>query len=146
MLEGDTHGDDEEWGDEEQEVFGLGLATDSDGTTEEELSDDNEKTIEKTKPSSLKANKGKVNKRAPSTSPSESESEEETWGHKKSAYYASNSEFLSRNQGEENEDELNEMEEQEARKIQARMKNLLLEDDYGLNDIQDRYAPSLQFQ
>lgn len=145
MLDEETHDGDEEWGDEEDEVFGLGLATDSDGTTEEGLSDDNEKIIEKNKPSSSKAKKGKVNKHAPSTSPSESESEEETWGRKKSAYYASNSEFLSRNQGEENEDELNEMEEQEARKIQARMKNLLLEEDYGLGDIQDRCAPSLQF-
>lgn len=137
MLEDNAHYDGEDLGDEEEEVFGLGLDTDSDGSTEEELSDDNEKKIEKTEPSSSKTKKGKVNKRAPSTSPSESESEEETWGRKKSAYYASNSEFLSRNEGEENEDELNEMEEQEARKIQARMKNLQLEEDYGLNDIQD---------
>ncbi|KAH9955170.1 hypothetical protein BC827DRAFT_1271975 [Russula dissimulans] len=56
--------------------------------------------------------------------------EEESWGRKKSAYYASNAPEI-----DSEDEEANEMEEQEARRIQAKARDALLDDDFGLVDI-----------
>ena len=80
----------------------------------------------------MKANKtkGKGKKTSPPTSDaSESESEEEGWGKKKSEYYASNAEQI-----DSEDEEANEMEEQEAKRLQTKAREVLTEDDFGLGD------------
>ncbi|GJJ13336.1 hypothetical protein Clacol_007588 [Clathrus columnatus] len=139
LLEGNTHDEEELWEDGEEEVFGLGLDTNSEGDSVTDEDEGEEIHRETNLSAAKKTKKGKISKRAPSSSSSSgSESEEETWGRKKSAYYASNADALNQKQGDEDEEEINEMEEQEARKIQTRMKNLLFEEDYGLADVHDR--------
>lgn len=144
MLEAESD-DEDNWENEEEEVFGLGLDTGSeDDRGDAELSNEDESHSKEREPSVPKFKKGKTSKRPASpSSSSTSGTEEETWGRKTSAYYASNNEELSRKKGEDDEDELNEMEEEEARKIQSRLKNLLLEEDYGLDDVRNRYATLL---
>jgi U3 small nucleolar RNA-associated protein 3 len=60
----------------------------------------------------------------------ESEEEEESWGRKKSAYYSSNAAEL-----DSEDEEANELEEQEAKRIQAKTRDAMLDDDFGLADI-----------
>lgn len=65
--------------------------------------------------------------------PPESESgsdvdDTEGWGSKKSAYYSSNAAQL-----ESDDEEANEMEEQEARRLQAKMRTHMSESDFGLD-------------
>lgn len=79
----------------------------------------------KTKSSKAKSKK----KVAISSSSEESESEEETWGRNKSAYYSSNAAQL-----ESDDDEANELEEQEAKRLQGKARELMAEDDFGLED------------
>lgn len=77
-----------------------------------------------------KGKKGK-GKEDESDEDSESESEEEEgWGAKKSAYYASNAEQI-----ESDDEEANELEEQEARRLQAKARDTMVEDDFGLGDV-----------
>jgi U3 small nucleolar RNA-associated protein 3 len=60
----------------------------------------------------------------------ESEEEEESWGRKKSAYYSSNAAEL-----DSEDEEANELEEQEARRIQTKARDAMQDDDFGLADI-----------
>lgn len=90
--------------------------------------DVDEHAVEPTqKPKSSKAKSKK--KVAISSSSEESESEEETWGRNKSAYYSSNAAQL-----ESDDDEANELEEQEAKRLQGKARELMAEDDFGLED------------
>ena len=75
--------------------------------------------------------KGKAKARAaPTSDASEEESEEEeSWGHNKSAYYSSNAVEL-----DSDDEEGNELEEQEARRLQAKAREALTEEDFGLRD------------
>ena len=69
----------------------------------------------------------------PSESDDEKEQEseeEESWGRKKSAYYSSNAAEL-----DSEDEEANELEEQEAKRIQAKTRDAMLDDDFGLADI-----------
>ncbi|KAI0923237.1 hypothetical protein AcV5_007441 [Taiwanofungus camphoratus] len=75
-----------------------------------------------------KRKKGKTS-RSPSSSVAESESEEEGWGKAKSAYYSSNAPQL-----ESDDEEANELEEQEARRLQTRARDAMADDDFGLGD------------
>ena len=56
--------------------------------------------------------------------------EEEGWGTKKSAYYASNAEQL-----ESDDEEANELEEQEAKRLQSKARDAMADDDFGLGDV-----------
>jgi U3 small nucleolar RNA-associated protein 3 len=94
--------------------------------------------------SSKKAKK-KVNKPDDSSESenSDDESEEETWGTKKSAFYDAD-------EVDSDDEEALELEEQEARRLQAKARSDMTEDDFGLNDaaftedLQDEeYVPPL---
>jgi len=61
--------------------------------------------------------------------------EKESWGHKPLAYYASNAAEI-----DSKDEEASEMEEQEARRIQAKAHDALLDDNFGLADIDQRDA------
>lgn len=142
MLEGEDAEGDEEWDDGEEEVFGLDLEDDSedDNAVNGEGVDAgiNEIIEDEGSPShNSKKTKQKTPRRTEaSPSPSDSESEElESWGHKKSAYYASNAGLLADREGEEDEEEANEMEEREARRLQARMRENMEDEDYGLDEL-----------
>lgn len=129
LLEGDDSGGDDD-GDED-EVFELkgqpkGHSDDEGNGSDDESQDDigtEDRLAPKSKP---KTPKGK--KLVPSES-SESESEEETWGRNKTAYYSSNAAQL-----ESDDEEANELEEQEARRLQAKARDAMGDDDFGLYD------------
>jgi U3 small nucleolar RNA-associated protein 3 len=75
--------------------------------------------------------KGKAKAKLPLESDDEeSEGEEESWGRKKSAYYSSNAAEL-----DSEDEEANQLEEQEARRIQTKARDVMQDDDFGLADI-----------
>jgi len=122
----DFSGDDD--GDEE-EVFGLkGL---SEGDSADDGEDQDDMDMDEEPAPGIKSKKSKAKKLASkdSSDSSESESEEETWGHNKSAYYSSNAAQL-----ESDDEEANELEEQEAKRLQAKARDVMGEDDFGLGD------------
>jgi U3 small nucleolar RNA-associated protein 3 len=129
LLEGDEPGG-EDYGDED-EVFGLkglpeGDSSDEDNEEEGEEQDDmdmDEEPAPKSKP------KGKKLTVKESSESSGSASDEETWGGNKSAYYSSNAAHL-----ESDDEEANELEEQEAKRLQAKARDAMSEDDFGLGD------------
>jgi len=144
LLEGEDAEGGEDWGDGEEEVFGLDLEEpDSDNEDSEEnegaelatLDDQNEDSG----PRKRKKAKKPTQKRDSSSSDSDSD-EFESWGRTKSAYYASNAALLSGKEGEEDEEEANEMEEREARRLQARMRDNMQDEDYGLDDAPDLWV------
>lgn len=68
-------------------------------------------------------------KKASSSSSSSSESEDDTWGRSRSAYYASNAAQI-----DSEDEEANELEEQEARRLQVKARDAIHEDDFGLDE------------
>jgi len=126
LLEGEESGD--EGDGDEDEVFGLkGLSDeDSDDQVEDQGDSDMEEEPPKIK---SKISKGKKLTLKDSSESSDSESEEETWGRNKSAYYSSNAAQL-----ESDDEEANELEEQEAKRLQAKARDIMDEDDFGLDD------------
>ncbi|CAL1712744.1 unnamed protein product [Somion occarium] len=135
LLDGAAHDSDDE-GDED-EVFALkGLPEDSDedeSDGDEMLDDDdpykNLPEMPKDKPKKAKK-KGKA-VASSSEDESEDESEEEGWG-KKSEYYASNEAQI-----DSEDEEANEMEEQEAKRLQLKTRDAMADDDFGLDDVVD---------
>ncbi|GJE88396.1 Sas10 C-terminal domain-containing protein [Phanerochaete sordida] len=133
LLDGEDRMSDDE-GDEE-EVFALrGMPQDSDSEEDdhdEDDEDDFEDTHPEPGPSTVKQKKGKKTSKAAasSESESESESEEEGWGKSKAAYYSSNAGQL-----DSDDEEANEMEEQEARRLQAKARDAMTDNDFGLED------------
>ncbi|THG92785.1 hypothetical protein EW026_g8240 [Hermanssonia centrifuga] len=131
LLEGDDiHSDDE--GDEE-EVFALKGIPDSEEEDEGEVgSEEDEDETPVPSATTSKKPSGKQRKQAPPSSDeqSDSESEEEGWGRSKAAYYSSNAAQLS-----SDDEEANEMEEQEANRLQAKIREVLNDDDFGLADV-----------
>ena len=143
LLDGeDVRSDDE--GDEE-EVFALkGMPDDSEDDDEEEDDgygdeDEDDDNLEELAAQVAKANakaaakkaKGKQKQGPPSSSDgSDSDSEEEGWGQNKAAYYSSNAAQL-----DSEDEEANEMEEQEAKRLQTKSRDVLADDDFGLDDI-----------
>ncbi|KDQ62579.1 hypothetical protein JAAARDRAFT_66272 [Jaapia argillacea MUCL 33604] len=135
LLEGAD--DDGDGDDNEEEVFALkGLAEsesdeDEDGV-EDYVQEDEEEGEVVGKVSSKKPTKSKRKKGgdlSSSDESEESEEEEESWGRNKSAYYSSNAVEL-----ESDDEEANEMEEQEARRLQTKARDVMGEDDFGLAD------------
>jgi U3 small nucleolar RNA-associated protein 3 len=129
LLDGDDFGGEDD-GDED-EVFGLqGLEPDEDDDGDEAIEmgegDDKEPT-EDTRSQKKKAKK--LKKKEQDSESSSSEEEEETWGKAKNAYYSSNAAQL-----ESDDEEGNELEEQEARRLQGKMREDMAEGDFGLDD------------
>ncbi|PCH40007.1 hypothetical protein WOLCODRAFT_142871 [Wolfiporia cocos MD-104 SS10] len=148
LLEGEDYGGEDDNGDED-EVFALkGISDESsdeedddDGQGYDEVEDEDEDedasdaddvhaVSQKRKAGKAKAGKAKGKGKADSSSSeSESEEEEEGWGKKKSVYYSSNAAQL-----ESDDEEAHELEEQEARRLQAKTRDALADDDFGLGD------------
>jgi U3 small nucleolar RNA-associated protein 3 len=76
----------------------------------------------------VKKSKTKSKLKKPLSS-SDTESEDETWGRSKSAYYSSNAAQI-----DSEDEEANELEEQEARKLQLKARDAIHEDDFGLSE------------
>ncbi|KAI0826750.1 Sas10 C-terminal domain-containing protein [Trametes gibbosa] len=136
LLEGDENGGSDD-GDED-EVFALkGLDDDESGNEAEggldaQYEDDTSlpaaKGAQKTKKPKAKGKKGKKEESEEET---ESDSEEEEgWGVKKAAYYSSNAQEI-----DSEDEEANELEEQEAKRLQTKARDAMVEDDFGLEDI-----------
>ncbi|KZT09350.1 uncharacterized protein LAESUDRAFT_756975 [Laetiporus sulphureus 93-53] len=149
LLDGDNYGEIDE-GDED-EVFALkGIPDDSED--EDEDDDDEEKAGEdegdedsddleelqalqkkSKKAEDKKGKKGKKGKAAqapPSSASDEGSEEEEGWGKNKSAYYSSNAAQI-----ESDDEEANELEEQEAKRLQTKAREALADEDFGLGDL-----------
>ncbi|KAG6841964.1 hypothetical protein C0991_004455 [Blastosporella zonata] len=119
---------------DEDEVFALnGVGDDEDEDVdmdeqeEEELEDLPTKKKKKAEKSKTKKKKGES-----SEEEDEEESEEETWGKSKAAWYSSNAAQL-----ESDDEEGNELEEQEAKRLQSKMREDMVDGDFGLADIVD---------
>lgn len=122
-------GDDEDEDGDEEEVFALeGVSDedseeaegdeDEDGLAHAEDEDDEEDAVvTRRKTKSKKAS-------SPDTG-----SEDESWGRSKSAYYSSNAAQI-----DSGDEEANELEEQEARKLQLKARDAIDEGDFGLGE------------
>ncbi|KAJ7212214.1 Sas10 C-terminal domain-containing protein [Mycena pura] len=129
LLEGNNFGEDED-GDED-EVFGLDLDEDDDEVEQENAEDDEEIPVATKKSSKSRKPKAK----STSESSSDEESEEEGWGRGRSAYYSSNAAQL-----ESDDEEGNELEEQEARRLQTKSRDSMRDEDFGLEDVVEPIA------
>ena len=136
-MDGDQNGDYDDDGDND-EVFALnGIDDDSEEdegfyVDEDDKILDDEAEIEAEAPATKKKSKHsrKVKgKTAESPEPEEEEEEEEGWGRGRAAYYSSNADQL-----ESDDEEGNELEEQEAKRLQAAVRKEMTDDDFGLND------------
>ncbi|KAA1469751.1 hypothetical protein DENSPDRAFT_816924 [Dentipellis sp. KUC8613] len=136
LLDGGEYQSDDE-GDED-EVFALkGIhASDSDEDEEEDedmegLEEDEDEEASAPAPAKKSKSKSKA-KAQPEISDEENEEseEEESWGRSKAAYYSSNAAEL-----ESDDEELNELEEQEAKRLQGKAREVMAEDDFGLGDV-----------
>ena len=125
---------------DDDEVFALkGIddnSEDDEGFYEDEDDEmlDDEAEIETEAPVTKKKSKNsrKVKGRtvdSPEPEEEEEEEEEEGWGHGRAAYYSSNAVEL-----ESDDEEGNELEEQEAKRLQAAVRKEMTDDDFGLND------------
>jgi U3 small nucleolar RNA-associated protein 3 len=131
LLEGDEQGASDD-GDED-EVFALqGLAPSSDASDEDADASEEDSAAP---PPTAKPSKAQKKKKPapPASSASENEDEEEEeegWGRKKAAYYASNADLIA-----SDDDEANELEEAEARRLQLKARSALRDEDFGLADL-----------
>ncbi|KAH7913413.1 Sas10 C-terminal domain-containing protein [Hygrophoropsis aurantiaca] len=129
LLEGEGPHDDED-GDED-EVFGLqGLSSSEDSELddiEEDIGTREEALIQKKSKTSKVKSRTKGKKDASPSPEHDSEEDEETWGASKAAYYSSNAIQL-----ESDDEEANELEEQEALRLQAKARDAMSDDDFGL--------------
>ena len=108
---------------------------DAEDIHEEEGPDDEE---ENPPQSEVRASrKGKAKARPPPES--EDEEEEESWGRKKSAYYSSNAAEL-----DSEDEEANELEEQEAKRLQVKARDAMSDHDFGLADISQEDAEEVE--
>lgn len=147
-MEGDEEYDDE---DQEEEVFGLkGLEADEDEDEDEDGFEDEEfgeeeDVIAEPRKDEKKKKTGKMKKNAKVELSSdeedeENEPEEESWGRGKAAYYNSNADEL-----DSDDEEGHELEEQEAKRLQAKAREDLKDEDFGLNDIIDIRKDDIEY-
>lgn len=148
LLDGDRYGipDDDE--DVEEEVFalnGIPADSDSDGEEDEDAEMDNEEDIDEEddtleRPTAKKSSKSKTapkSKARPGFASDEDdeedeEEEDESWGRSKAAYYSSNAAEL-----DSEDEEAHELEEQEAKRLQAKARESMTDADFGLGDIME---------
>ena len=119
---------------DEEDVYALtGLSDDDDDVAEDEDEDEDAMDVDDastSKKSQKKKTKGKgKGKRADSDESDESSEEEEGWGQSRAAYYSSNAAQL-----ESDDEEGNELEEQEAKRLQTKMRQAMSDADFGFND------------
>lgn len=122
-LKGVDSSSEDESGDEGLEVEGDSMDVDVDERPSTSLS---------TNGSKVKPTKG--HKRATASSDSdesEDELEKETWGTKKSAYYSANDAHF-----DSEDEEANELEEKEARRLQMKAREGMGDEDFGLDGLQ----------
>ncbi|KAF7314383.1 hypothetical protein MKEN_00911000 [Mycena kentingensis (nom. inval.)] len=125
LLDGDE--EEEDLDGDEEEVFGLDIDDDTEEDEEDQADEDDgddEAPVAPTKSKSKKA------KKVPSDAGSDEE--EEGWGRGRSAYYSSNAAEL-----DSDDEEANELEEQEARRLQSKTRDAMEDDDFGLDDVVD---------
>ncbi|RPD77455.1 hypothetical protein L226DRAFT_610763 [Lentinus tigrinus ALCF2SS1-7] len=115
----DEDQDEGEYGDDDDDIDNVHYAA------AESAKKDNKK---KKKEGRAKSKKGKQDESEEEDE--EDDSEEEGWGTKKSAYYASNAEQI-----ESDDEEANELEEQEAKRLQTKARDAMADDDFGLGDV-----------
>lgn len=139
MLNGDQYGGYDDDGDDD-EVFALKGINDDDSEEDENFYNENEEIpddeleIEKEVPGTKKKSKhsrkvkGKTAE-LPEPEEEEKEEEDEGWGRGRAAYYSSNAVEL-----ESDDEEGNELEEQEAKRLQTAARIEMTDDDFGLND------------
>jgi U3 small nucleolar RNA-associated protein 3 len=137
LLDGeDVQSDDEG---EEEEVFALKGVSDEEDDDEDDDEDyddhdqdEHDKEVQTPISKRAKQPNDKQKAEIPPTSDEDEreEEEEEGWGHKKSAYYSSNAAEL-----DSEDEEANEMEEQEAKRLQAKLREGMTDEDFGLGDI-----------
>lgn len=132
LDEGSEEGEDD-FG--EEEVFALrGISDDDEDEAGEEvdgLGDDSDVEMEdeRSPPKKQKVSKSKAKKAKKDASPLPVEEEEETWGRGKRAYYSSNAAEIG-----SDDEEAQEMEEQEARRLQTKAREGLVDGDFGLEE------------
>jgi U3 small nucleolar RNA-associated protein 3 len=130
LLEGEEAGADDDGDDEE--VFALNGIPSSESDEDEENAYEAD-DYDEGQPHPVSTSKGSNAKaKLPMESDDEQEQEskeEEGWGRKKSAYYSSNAADL-----DSEDEEANELEEQESKRIQAKTRDAMLDDDFGLAD------------
>jgi U3 small nucleolar RNA-associated protein 3 len=122
---------------EEEEVLALqGVSDDSDDEAEypyhdergsEDMHVDSEPTTSK---STHKPARDTKKSKSSRKNASDSDSEEDTWGRSKGAYYSSNAAQL-----DSEDEEANEFEEQEALRLQAKAREVMCDEDFGLGDV-----------
>jgi len=131
LLEGEEAGADDD-GDEE-EVFALkGIPSSESDEDEEDTYEEDDYDEDQPHPVSTNSGRNAKAKPPPESDDEEEQDseEEESWGRKKSAYYSSNAAEL-----DSEDEEANELEEQETKRIQAKTRDTMLDDDFGLADI-----------
>ncbi|KAL5501422.1 SAS10 [Sanghuangporus vaninii] len=142
LLEGEGAAQDSDY--DEDEVFalkGLDESSEEESEVEEDEDEDDdeaEETGEPEPPNKSKLKESKKNREGKKLSKSaesseeqsdEEEEEEESWGTKKSAYYSSNAAQI-----DSDDEEAREMEEQEARRLQAKLRAPMREEDFGYSE------------
>jgi U3 small nucleolar RNA-associated protein 3 len=135
LLEGEENLADEDL--DEDEVFALnGLETSSEGEEQDEQDEENFAVGPVSASALRKRSKERTSSKKVTASVASDEEQDESdneseegWGKKKSAYYSSNAGAI-----ESDDEEGIEMEEQEARRLQMKVRDDLMEDDFGLGD------------
>jgi len=137
LLDGDEIQYDEDDFGAEDEVFalnGVDSSSEDEGGDEDQEGEGDAMDIDEGPSTSRSAKGPKAHKPLAPASGSdedEEESEEETWGTKKSAYYSANDAHF----GSEDE-EANELEEKEARRLQMKAREGMGDEDFGLDNLQ----------
>jgi U3 small nucleolar RNA-associated protein 3 len=128
----------EDDGSDQDEVFRLEGVEESDGTDEnldeDGYQDEDTDEFDRTEDDASKKNpfKAKIKAQKDTSSEDESASDEDTWGRSKSAYYSSNAAQL-----DSDDEEANELEEKEAMRLQAKARDGMEDEDFGLDDRHD---------
>ncbi len=120
----------------EEEVFalkGLEREFETEQEDDQEEQEPDEEVLQEQPPTSRKRKKSKKTTEKQKPTSDEDEEEEETWGRGKAAYYASNAD-----QFDSDDEEANELEEQEAIRLQRKIHQELQDEDFGLNDTLER--------
>lgn len=102
---------------------------------DEEDVEDGDEEISAAKPKTSKSKKAKAKAKSKASSDEEESEGDEAWGRGRSAYYSSNAAQL-----DSDDEEGNELEEQEAKRLQAKSRDAMGDDDFGLDDVVEPIA------
>ena len=135
---GEMEYDEDDFG-AEDEVFALngvdssseGEGGDGDQAGEDDMMDVGEGPSTSRPANGVKVKQTKAREPDSDSGEDEGESEEETWGTKKSAYYSANDAHF-----DSEDEEANELEEKEARRLQMKAREEMRDEDFGLDNLQ----------